>query len=171
MWRPISKVSGREEWDDTAEGLESDVQILAPLSLAVKRKNGHVTTAWNRCFLYVSFLSRIKRTIMITGKWVKSRARMLKTRSSITVKPAMGKIGGIYEASWETFREGDKFTALREVREACHQRHSCPGHIPSSSHPAQPGTSCIMKEGAEPKKSFPLYFSGLKYSNETNPFF
>lgn len=108
---------------------------------------------------------------MITGKWVKSRARMLKTRSSITVKPAMGKIGGIYEASWETFREGDKFTALREVREACHQRHSCPGHIPSSSHPAQPGTSCIMKEGAEPKKSFPLYFSGLKYSIETNPFF
>lgn len=85
-------------------------------------------------------------------------ARMLKTPSSIMVKPAMGKIGGIYEANWKTFREADKFTALREVRKACHQSHSCPGHIPFSSHPAQPGTSCVIKEGAEPKKSFPLYF-------------
>lgn len=75
-------------------------------------------TAWNGCFLYVSFLSRIKRTVMIMGKWMKWRARMLKTRSIIMVKSAMGKIGGIYEANWKTFREGDTFAALREVRKA-----------------------------------------------------
>lgn len=76
---------------------------------------------------------------MIMGKRVKCRARTLKTRSIITVKPAMGKISGIYEASWETVRDGDKFTALGEIRKDCHQSHSCPGHIPFSSHPAQPG--------------------------------
>lgn len=41
------------------------------------------------------------------------RSRVLKTPSIIMMKPAMGKIGGgIYEASWKTFTEGDKLIAL-----------------------------------------------------------